>query len=250
MLMFGGSGIILNHRRAVADYQVSRSLLPDDYLYRNWNRGLLRGTCLYVTPDSARHVLIYGGSGIWLADSTGSIVTDFNVGLPTGADYRNIKAVASLPDGSLWAAGQFGLYRYDETSNCWRTCPLPLGEDEKLSVPAGVEVYEIDGPFFFGIANKFDECMKIIGDKPLIRIIRMRKVPFMDTTGLHNLESLYRLSDKEKIRIILSGVNDSVRQTLVKSGFAQTIGEENICPHIHAALARAREVLEKVNKQE
>ena len=121
MLMFGGSGIILNHRRAVADYQVSRSLLPDDYLYRNWNRGLLRGTCLYVTPDSARHVLIYGGSGIWLADSTGSIVTDFNVGLPTGADYRNIKAVASLPDGSLWAAGQFGLYRYDETSNCWRT---------------------------------------------------------------------------------------------------------------------------------
>ena len=50
--------------------------------------------------------------------------------------------------------------------------------------------------------------------------------------------------------IILSGVNDSVRQTLVKSGFAQTIGEENICPHIHAALARAREVLEKVNKQE
>lgn len=118
-------------------------------------------------------------------------------------------------------------------------------EDEKLSVPAGVEVYEIDGPFFFGIANKFDECMKTIGDKPLIRVIRMRKVPFMDTTGLHNLESLYRLSSKEKIKVILSGVNPEVRQVLVKSGFARVIGEENICPHIHAALDRAREMLQQ-----
>ena len=118
-------------------------------------------------------------------------------------------------------------------------------EDEKLSVPTGVEVYEIDGPFFFGIANKFDECMKTIGDKPLIRVIRMRKVPFMDTTGLHNLESLYRLSSKEKIKVILSGVNPEVWQVLVKSGFARVIGEENICPHIHAALDRAREMLQQ-----
>ena len=105
--------------------------------------------------------------------------------------------------------------------------------------PQGVEVYEIDGPFFFGVANKFDECMKTIGDKPRIRIIRMRKVPFMDTTGLHNLESLYRLSTKEKIQVILSGVNEQVRATLVKSSFARTIGEENICSNIHEALKRA-----------
>lgn len=112
-------------------------------------------------------------------------------------------------------------------------------EEEKLTVPQGVEVYEIDGPFFFGVANKFDECMKTIGDKPRIRIIRMRKVPFMDTTGLHNLESLYRLSAKEKIQIILSGVNEHVRATLVKSGLAKTIGEDNICSNIHEALKRA-----------
>ena len=112
-------------------------------------------------------------------------------------------------------------------------------EEEKLIVPQGVEVYEIDGPFFFGVANKFDECMKTIGDKPRIRIIRMRKVPFMDTTGLHNLESLYRLSTKEKIQVILSGVNEQVRATLVKSSFARTIGEENICSNIHEALKRA-----------
>lgn len=84
--------------------------------------------------------------------------------------------------------------------------------------------------------------MKTIGDKPRIRIIRMRKVPFMDTTGLHNLESLYRLSAKEKIKIILSGVNERVHETLRKSGLSQLIGDENICSNIHEALKRSGEV--------
>ena len=112
-------------------------------------------------------------------------------------------------------------------------------EDEKLVVPNGVEVYEIDGPFFFGVANKFDESMKTIGDKPKVRIIRMRKVPFIDTTGLHNLESLLRLSHSEKIRIILSGVNEQVRKSLVAAGIADKVGAENICSNIHEALKKA-----------
>ncbi len=116
-------------------------------------------------------------------------------------------------------------------------------EDEKLDIPEGVEIYEIDGPFFFGIANKFDECMKTMGEKPQVRIIRMRKVPFMDTTGLHNLESLYRLSAKEKIQIILSGVNEKVHATLKKSELFELIGNENICSNIHDALKRANKQL-------
>lgn len=133
MLMFGVSGIILNHRRAVADWQVSRSWLPSDYLYQNWNRGLLRGTCPYIGSDSVRHILIYGASGIWLSDTDGESVTDFNAGLPAGADYRQVKGVVCLPDGSLWAAGQFGLYRYQESGKRWQSCTLPMPEDEKLS---------------------------------------------------------------------------------------------------------------------
>lgn len=111
--------------------------------------------------------------------------------------------------------------------------------EEKLTVPEGVEIYEIDGPFFFGVANKFDECMKQIGDKPEVRILRMRKVPFMDSTGLHNLESLCRLSATEHIRIILSGVNPQVHKLLIKSGLAQKIGDENICRNINEALEKA-----------
>ncbi len=111
--------------------------------------------------------------------------------------------------------------------------------DEILALPDKVEVYEIDGPFFFGIANKFDGVMKNIGDKPKVRIIRMRKVPFMDSTGLHNLESLLRLSTAEHIRLILSGVNDDVRHVLHHSGFEEKIGTENICSNINEAVKRA-----------
>ena len=119
-------------------------------------------------------------------------------------------------------------------------------EDEHLDVPRGVEVYEIDGPFFFGIANKFDECMKLVpGGKPTIRIIRMRKVPFMDSTGLHNLESLCRLSRREGITVVLSGVNDNVRAMLVRSGMDARLGADNICSNIQEALARARALLEE-----
>lgn len=120
-----------------------------------------------------------------------------------------------------------------------------LHEEEKLNLKKGVEVYEIDGPFFFGIANKFDECMKILGDKPKVRIIRMRKVPFMDTTGLHNLESLYRLAEKEKVRIVLSGVNEEVHKVLMKSELSGKIGEENICSNIQEAVEKANAMVEK-----
>jgi len=118
-------------------------------------------------------------------------------------------------------------------------------KDEILMLPGGVEVYEIDGPFFFGIASKFDESMKQMRDKPKIRIIRMRKVPFMDSTGLHNLQSFYRMSKKEGIQIILSGVNEQVHNVMDKSGFSEKIGQENICSHISNAVERAEKLVQR-----
>lgn len=115
--------------------------------------------------------------------------------------------------------------------------------EEHLIIPEGVEVYEINGPYFFGIATKFEEMMAQLGDRPKVRIIRMRKVPFIDSTGVHNLTSLCRMSQKEKITIILSGVNEKVHKVLEKSGFYELLGEENICPNINVALERAEERL-------
>lgn len=115
--------------------------------------------------------------------------------------------------------------------------------EEHLIIPAGVEVYEINGPYFFGIATKFEETMAQLGDRPKVRIIRMRKVPFIDSTGIHNLTSLCKMSQKEKITIVLSGVNEKVHKTLEKSGFYELLGKQNICPNINVALDRAKEII-------
>ena len=117
--------------------------------------------------------------------------------------------------------------------------------EEHLVIPQGVEVYEINGPYFFGIATKFEEIMSRLGDRPKIRIIRMRKVPFIDSTGIHNLTTLCEMSQKENIHIILSGVNEKVHEVLEKSGFYELLGKENICSNINEALEVAtREIAE------
>ena len=116
---------------------------------------------------------------------------------------------------------------------------------EHLTIPEGVEVYEIDGPYFFGIANKFDDIMThVSGEKYPIRIIRMRKVPFVDSTAMHNLSMLIQRSHKEGITIILSGVNDHVHKQLLIGGIEQQMDPHNICANIHFALRRAEDLLE------
>ena len=119
---------------------------------------------------------------------------------------------------------------------------MERGNLDHLTIPKGVEVYEINGPYFFGAGNKFEEMMGNFGDRPKVRVIRMRKVPFIDSTGLHNLENMCLMSQREGISIVLSGVNEKVDAVLRRNGFAQLLGNENICNHIDLALARAQEI--------
>jgi len=115
---------------------------------------------------------------------------------------------------------------------------------EHLTIPQGVEVYEIDGPYFFGIANKFDDIMThVSGEKYPIRIIRMRKVPFVDSTAMHNLGMLIQRSHKDGTTIILSGVIPHVHKQLHIGGIEQLMNPKNICPNIHVALQRAEQLM-------
>ena len=115
---------------------------------------------------------------------------------------------------------------------------------EKLHIPPFTEVYEIDGPYFFGIANKFDEISQRIGtDGQKVRILRMRKVSFIDSTGIHNLEQLYFRSQRCGMTLVLSGVNERVFATLEKAGLVELIGRENVRNHINGALSRAEEII-------
>lgn len=121
---------------------------------------------------------------------------------------------------------------------------------EVLNVAHGVEIYEIDGPFFFGVATKFDELMRnSMANKPIVRILRMRKVPFIDATGVHNLEILIKSSQSEGIHVVLSGVNENVHKVLEHANVEHLIGEDHICDHITKAVALANEIVAKSTRE-
>lgn len=119
-----------------------------------------------------------------------------------------------------------------------------MEDTDKLEIPEGVEVYEVNGPFFFGMAAKMEEFDNRRNANTKVRIIRMRKVPFVDTTGIHNLTSLIDRTQKRGIQVILSGVQPKVLKSLQTFGVDKQIGEEYIFPHIIPALAKAREIVQ------
>jgi len=140
---------------------------------------------------------------------------------------------------------------YSEHLDVAEGTDLGSAQHEILDVERGVSVYEIDGPFFFGVATKFDEMMRSTPGNltPVVRIIRMRKVSFIDATGLHNLEILINSSRREGIEIVLSGVNESVHASLVNAGIDKIIGADNICDHITGAVRKANAIVREHRKR-
>ena len=110
-------------------------------------------------------------------------------------------------------------------------------------IPKGVEIYEINGPFFFGASYKFMEAMKSTGRMPKIRIIQMRNVLSLDATGLNALREQHKNSLRHGIPFIISGIHTQPLVVLQQSGLLETIGEENIFRNLDDALNRSRELL-------
>ncbi len=110
-------------------------------------------------------------------------------------------------------------------------------------VPVGVEVFEVNGPFFFGMVNEFKNALRNL-EKPVpVLIIRTRKVSAIDATAIHVLRELYHRCQKEKTQLIFSGVQPQPRRAFRRSGFIEEVGAENFCEDIDEALMRARAVL-------
>ena len=120
--------------------------------------------------------------------------------------------------------------------------PDPNAIDKK-QIPEGVEVFEINGPFFFGAAKKFKDEMAVIEKPPKVRIIRMRNVPAVDATGLQTLKDFYSDAKKHNTHMILSGVHTQPLYAMTQAGIFDLYGEDNIHGNIDDALDRAREVL-------
>ena len=117
-------------------------------------------------------------------------------------------------------------------------------------IPEGVEVYEINGPFFFGVADMLINTLEHIGKTPKVFILRMRNVPAIDATGEHALENFYNTCKKAGTQLVLSGVNPVPYETLKKMHFIEMIGEENVTNHIDKALIRTREILKELESKE
>jgi SulP family sulfate permease len=113
----------------------------------------------------------------------------------------------------------------------------------KKIVPTGVEVYEVNGPFFFGVADYLKDVLHSIEVSPKVFILRMRRVPVIDASGLHALEEFYLKCKRDGTVLVLSGVKGQPAKSITKYGLSQLIGLENIHSHIDLALKRAQELL-------
>ena len=115
----------------------------------------------------------------------------------------------------------------------------------RKDIPDGVEVFEINGPFFFGAAEKFKNTLRAMKRFPKVLILRMRHVPMIDATGIKALEEIVHRHFHEKTAVLLSGVRPEVRDSLQNAGFVAKIGEENVTANIDEALERTRQLLLK-----
>lgn len=114
----------------------------------------------------------------------------------------------------------------------------------KFVVPAGVEVYEVDGPLFFGAASQFDEVDRALGEKPKVRILRLKDVPIIDSTGMHALKSFYHRCKKSHINLIMTGVHVQPLNEMIKTNLYELVGEENVFTNMKDALGRAEELIQ------
>lgn len=123
----------------------------------------------------------------------------------------------------------------------------------KRDVPHGVEVYEINGPFFFGVADRLKDTLKHLERPPAVFILRLRRVPVIDASGLHALEEFFYKCKRQHTTLVLSGIQTSSARALIRYGLHEKIGKKNIRPNIDEALARAREILserEQIHRRE
>lgn len=111
-----------------------------------------------------------------------------------------------------------------------------IEENKKIKTPKNVQIYEINGPFFFGAADKFFDALKSLGSKTTTLIIRMRNVPAMDATALHAFRRMIDLCEHKKIRLIISGINTQPQSVLDKAGLTEKIGKNEFFEYIEDAI--------------
>ncbi|QSZ42603.1 sulfate permease [Sulfurimonas aquatica] len=159
-----------------------------------------------------------------------TILVDLNFAIQTGIALASILFI-----DSMMKTTKIRIFENEED---------PDSIDRK-TLPQDVEVYEIQGPLFFGIAEKLIDVLNLFEHPPIVFILRMRYVPYIDAAGLHALEILHERLTKQQTVLILSGVGPEVQSHIVKASLNRLIGNENIVDHISKALTRASQITDK-----
>ncbi len=169
-----------------------------------------------------------------------TIVIDLTAAVQVGVVLAALLFMKRMSDVT-----SMGKINFDASEKTAKDIADPDATSNK-EIPEGVEVYEINGPFFFGVADMLINTLEHIGKTPKVFILRMRNVPAIDATGEHALENFYNTCKKAGTQLVLSGVNPAPYATLKKMHFIEMIGEENITNHIDKALIRTKEILKEL----
>ncbi|MFZ5941473.1 MAG: SulP family inorganic anion transporter [Bacteroidota bacterium] len=158
-----------------------------------------------------------------------TVLVDLTVAIEIGIVLSSLLFMKRMAD-----AGQAALVENDSD----------LMADYK-DLPKEISVYEISGPFFFAASKSYSEVMKSLGSRANILIIRMRHVPFIDSTGARNFRESIRAMQASGSRIVLSGVRPEVMKELERGRIAFMVGKANILPDFDAAVKRAENLLQQ-----
>jgi SulP family sulfate permease len=172
---------------------------------------------------------------VLLSTFTLTVLVDLTVAVQVGVVMASLLFIRRMAEVS-----NVGMITRELEAASPESDPLSL---TRRVVPEGVEVFEIQGAFFFGAANRFKEAIDTMERPPEVMILRMRSVFAMDATGLFALEEFLHRCRRHGTHLVLSGVHTQPLMALRKKGLWDEIGEENIFADIDSALARARELI-------
>lgn len=163
IIMFCFSGVVLNHRRAFSGADVSRSWLPKNYRYDNWNNGAVKGSF----PLSTDSILLYGGSGIWLTDAKYQSFINFTEGFKKGTDNQSVTSIVKTVNNKIYASTTFDIYKLQE-GNSWENCSKALNTKERICNLAvkGDTLVVLTRSYVYSSIYPYNEFTKLELQKP------------------------------------------------------------------------------------
>jgi SulP family sulfate permease len=169
-----------------------------------------------------------------------TVLVDLTVAIQAGVVLASLLFMKRMADVTQvgYVTSMIGLEEEDEEDA--KADPNSIN---KFAVPEGVEVFEVNGPFFFGAAERFKHVLNLIVKKPKVLVLRTRTVLAIDATALRALEEVYDMTQKDGSVLVLAGIHAQPLIAMDKAGFLDKVGVENVYENLGDALKRARAIV-------